>query len=205
MSKKIPSLDLNYNVKDIFPISIHQFKINNFDDIKDKLIDYTYDAKKKDSVGAIISNCGGWQSSPIDFSKDDDFFCNCLFDCLSELPFLKNERVDYKIDAWININKKGDYNIKHNHPTSDLSGVLWIKCPEKCGEIVFTSPYNFVGFKEHELYSDKFQKEHSAYLAYNFQPKEGFLLLFPSHLEHRVNENQSDEDRISVAFNMRFE
>ena len=131
--------------------------------------------------------------------------CNCLFDCLSELPFLKNERVDYKIDAWININKKGDYNIKHNHPTSDLSGVLWIKCPEKCGEIVFTSPYNFVGFKEHELYSDKFQKEHSAYLAYNFQPKEGFLLLFPSHLEHRVNENQSDEDRISVAFNMRFE
>ena len=31
------------------------------------------------------------------------------------------------------------------------------------------------------------------------------MILFPSHLAHRVNENKSDEDRISIAFNIIFE
>ncbi len=206
MLRKIHSVDLNYNLQNIFPVSIHQFRINDFDDMKGKLINYAYDTKKKDSLGAIISNRGGWQSSPIDFTKNDNLFLsNFLSNCLSELPFLDCDRIDYRMDAWININKNGDYNLKHNHPTSIFSGVLWLKCPEKCGEIVFTSPYDFVGFREHKLYSDEFQKEHSAYLAYNFKPVEGCILLFPSHLLHHVNVNESDEDRISVAFNMYFE
>ena len=62
-----------------------------------------------------------------------------------------------------------------------------------------------MGFKEHKLYSENFQEEHNAFLEYNFQPTEGFILLFPSHLQHCVKENKSDEDRISVAFNLKFE
>ena len=34
---------------------------------------------------------------------------------------------------------------------------------------------------------------------------EGGMILFPSHLAHRVNENKSDEDRISIAFNIKFD
>ena len=32
--------------------------------------------------------------------------------------------------------------------------------------------------------------------------KEGKMIIFPSHLEHSVNENLSDQDRISVSFNL---
>jgi len=206
MLRKIHSVDLNYKLQNIFPISIHQFRINDFDDMKGKLINYAYDAKKKDSLGATVSNRGGWQSSSIDFTKDDNLLLtNFLFDCLSELPFLNGDNIDYRLDAWININKKGDYNVKHVHPTSIFSGVLWLKCPEKCGEIFFTSPYEFIGWKEHELYSDQFKKENGAFLGYSFKPIEGYMILFPSHLLHHVNVNESDEDRISVAFNMRFD
>ena len=194
---------LNYSVRNIFPIPIHQIEINQFNDIKFKLIDYVYNLQKQDPVGVNVSNRGGWQSPSLNFSKDIDLLCDFLLECLSELPFLKP--TTFKVDAWININKKGDHNIKHIHPTSNLSGVLWIKCPEKCGEIVFISPYEFVGFKELELYTDNFKKENNAYLSYYFDPMEGGMILFPSHLAHRVNENKSDEDRISIAFNIIFD
>ena len=195
---------LNYSVRNIFPISIHEFQMNQFDDIKFKLIDYVYNLQKQNPTGVDISNRGGWQSPTLNLSKDNDLFRNFLIECLSDIPFIEKQ-TSLQFDAWVNINKKGNHNIRHIHPTSNLSGVLWIKCPEKCGEIVFTSPYEFVGFKELESYSDKFKKENNAYISYRINPKEGYMILFPSHLAHRVNENKSDEDRISVAFNITFD
>ena len=195
---------LNYSVKNIFPISIHEFQMNQFDDIKFKLIDYVYNLQKQNPTGVDISNRGGWQSPTLNLSKDNDLLRNFLIECLSDIPFIEKQ-TSLQFDAWVNINKKGNHNIRHIHPTSNLSGVLWIKCPEKCGEIVFTSPYEFVGFKELELYSDKFKKENNAYISYRINPKEGYMILFPSHLAHRVNENKSDEDRISIAFNIKFD
>ena len=195
---------LNYSVRNIFPISIHEFQMNQFDDIKFKLIDYVYNLQKQNPTGVDISNRGGWQSPTLNLSKDNDLLRNFLIECLSDIPFIEKQ-TSLQFDAWVNINKKGNHNIRHIHPTSNLSGVLWIKCPEKCGEIVFTSPYEFVGFKELESYSDKFKKENNAYISYRINPKEGYMILFPSHLAHRVNENKSDEDRISVAFNITFD
>ena len=195
---------LNYSVRNIFPISIHEFQMNQFDDIKFKLIDYVYNLQKQNPTGVDISNRGGWQSPTLNLSKDNDLLRNFLIECLSDIPFIEKQ-TSLQFDAWVNINKKGNHNIRHIHPTSNLSGVLWIKCPEKCGEIVFTSPYEFVGFKELESYSDKFIKENNAYISYRINPKEGYMILFPSHLAHRVNENKSDEDRISIAFNIKFD
>ena len=34
-------------------------------------------------------------------------------------------------------------------------------------------------------------------------PKEGGLVLFPSYLDHSVNENLSNEERIVISFNIR--
>ena len=36
-------------------------------------------------------------------------------------------------------------------------------------------------------------------------PKEGALVLFPSYVEHSVNENLSNEERIVVSFNIRID
>ena len=38
---------------------------------------------------------------------------------------------------------------------------------------------------------------------YKFPAREGNLLLFPAHLEHKFGDNNSDEDRISVSFNLK--
>ena len=56
-------MDLNYRTNLLFPVPVHQFDVNGFNKIKNQLIDYAYDLKKKDSEGVTISNRGGWQSS----------------------------------------------------------------------------------------------------------------------------------------------
>ena len=41
-------MDLNYRTNLLFPVSVHQFDVNGFNEIKNQLIDYAYDLKKKD-------------------------------------------------------------------------------------------------------------------------------------------------------------
>ena len=198
-------MDLNYSVKNLFPISIHQFKINDFDDIKGGLIDYVYSIKKQNSVGVNHSNIGGWQSPTLSNLSKDDLLNNLLVDCLSDLPFI-DRSYTFNIDAWANINKNGNFNMPHPHPNCHLSGVLWLKIPENSGDIIFSSPYEHVAHVEiDEIYSDKFKKSHNAYSRYFFEPTEGYMILFPSHLYHHVGGNKSNQDRISIAFNITFE
>ena len=195
-------MDLNYKTVNLFPVPVHQFDVNGFSEIKDKLIDYAYDCKKKDSKGVSISNRGGWQSEGFEIINEDDILQLFLINCLSNFPFIK-ESVKLRGYAWININKPGDYNINHVHPTNHLSGVLWIKTPKNCGDIIFDSPYEFQAYQEIESYSNEFKDSFNIDHNYYFNPTEGRMIVFPAHLSHHVQENKSNEDRISVSFNIR--
>ena len=195
-------MDLNYKTNLIFPTPIHQFDVNGFSEIKDELIDYAYDYKKKDPKGVSLSNRGGWQSEGFEIINEDDILQLFLINCLSNFPFIK-ESVKLRGYAWININKPGDYNIKHVHPTNNLSGVLWVKAPQNSGDIVFDSPNNFESFLENKSYDDDFKKSNFIDDSYHCYPTEGRMIVFPSHLQHHVQENKSNEDRISVSFNIR--
>ena len=113
-----------------------------------------------------------------------------------------SENVSMVIEGWKNINFPGSFNVKHNHPRCNLSGVLWIKAPKDSGNIVFTSPQFFDKFQELYSYNDEFKLKSNAYMTYYFVPKEGRILIFPSSLEHEVKENKSNEDRISFSFNV---
>ena len=194
-------MDLNYSTTNLFPVPIHTFDINGFDDIKNQLIDYAYNLKKEDE-GVSISNYGGWQSSFFELKNEKDLLQSFLINCLSDFPVIKTE-INMCVEAWININKPSDYNIKHTHPTSDLSGVLWIKAPENCGNIFFDSPLAFQTHNEIESYTDNFKESNNYDHSYYFTPIEGRILVFPSHLQHHVLLNKSKEDRISVSFNIR--
>ena len=110
--------------------------------------------------------------------------------------------------AWVNISKPGSYLAKHHHPDCNLAGVLWIKAPQNSGDIVFDSPRTFDPFLqsakngEIDSYTDDFKDKGNIHLDYYFPPTEGRILIFPSYLRHLVEENKSEEDRISVSFNI---
>lgn len=103
--------------------------------------------------------------------------------------------------SWINWHRQGDWAELHAHENSVYSGIYYIKCHENCGRLWFHHPYSIPTFSSHTV-----QPEISEFDIYNskrffFDPKDGDLVLFPSHLEHRTEKNLSGEDRICLAFN----
>ena len=195
-------MDLNYKLTNIFPSSIHSLGIDNFDDYKDQLIKETYKERDEDPIGREVSNCGGWQSNQITIQKDrSELLKEIITNSVSKLPI--SEGVYAVVEGWKNINAPGDFNVKHNHPRSNLSGVLWIKAPKNSGNIVFTSPQFFDRFNELDSYTKEFKYNSNCYMTYYFPPTEGRILIFPSSLEHEVEKNKSSEDRISYSFNIR--
>ena len=195
-------MNINYTTENIFPVPIHIFNVNGFEKIQNDLIDYAYDLKNKEPKGVLFSNCGGWQSSCFLVNNENDILQSFLMDCLGEFPPIKKS-VDLIVSAWLNINPPNSFNSMHSHPDCNLAGVLWIKTPKDCGNIVFQSPFDFQIYKEVESYTEEFKSQNKYFHKYNFIPIEGRILVFPSHLEHQVKPNESKEDRISVSFNIR--
>ena len=204
MLKRTHSVDLNYSTVNIFPVPVHQIDVDGFSEIENELIDYAYKMRDEDPVGNEISNRGGWQSSCFSIHNEDDILQNFLTNCLAEFPPIKKS-VKLFVDAWININSPDSFNLKHNHPTSDLSGVLWIKSQKDCGNIVFDAPRSFAIHQEVNSYNEYFKNANNYFHSYHFNPIVGRILVFPSHLDHYVGLNNSQEDRISVSFNIRLE
>ena len=195
-------MDLEYNVTSIFPTLIHSFRIKNFDEYKDKLIEETYQEREEHSIGRQISNCGGWQSNMIFINEcKSETLKKIMRDSLATFKPMK-PNVHMVVEGWKNINEPGNFNMIHNHPRSHLSGVLWIKTPDKSGDILFQSPHEFIRYDEIDYYLDDFKQQTGFYYSYRFPPTEGQMLIFPSDLEHEVKPNESKEDRISYSFNI---
>ena len=193
-------MDLNYSTINLFPSLLHVFDVDGFSLIENELIDYAYNLKEREQ-SKISSNVGGWQSPNFDVKNHDDPLHYFLLNSLAICPVIKNNNMN--IIAWININEPDAYNIKHDHPESDLAGVLWIKAHKDSGNIVFDNPNAFQSHTEINSYITEFRNKYYCNHAYSFPPVKGKMLVFPSHILHRVDQNKSNEDRISVSFNIR--
>ena len=196
-------MSVKYSYINLFPSPIHILDIDGFDEFKDDLIDQIYELKEEDPKGFNISNRRGWQSKGFCLSDMNDLLHATILRGLGSFPSIKNT-TEIRASAWININSPGAYNVKHSHPESQLSGVMWIKSPKDSGVIEFENPNSHEAFTEINAYVEEFKEKNSVYPVYWFSPIEGRMLVFPSHLRHLVEENKSNEDRISISFNVTF-
>ena len=149
--------------------------------------------------GERRSNRNGWQSDT--FLWKQDIFKPLLDEALSATQMiakrLSNKELPQMVvrAMWGNINPKGGFNFTHVHPSGWLSGVYYIQLPEANNEIVFQDPRpaRMMDFQRSSLIADEYFSHH---------PKVGELLLFPSWLPHFVSPNTSDQNRISISFNV---
>jgi len=102
----------------------------------------------------------------------------------------------YIKESWINISKKLDFQHFHIHDDFDLSGVYYYQTCGDDGDLVLKNPSLVNRF--HVLTS----KIDSSIF---YKPEVGKLILFPGFLEHAVYHNTTDNERISVTFNVRIE
>ena len=149
--------------------------------------------------GERRSNRNGWQSDT--FLWKQDIFKPLLDEALSATQMiakrLSNKELPQMVvrAMWGNINPKGGFNFTHVHPSGWLSGVYYIQLPEANNEIVFQDPRpaRMMDFQRSSLIADEY---------FSYHPKVGELLLFPSWLPHFVSPNTSDQNRISISFNV---
>ena len=188
----------------IFGVQIHSIDIKSFDKVENELIQYCYQEKKKDPVGVQLSNKGGWQSKSHGFRESFLFSLlqKSVFDYFEENKIFRDGVGIQMTNMWININGKGSYNMMHDHPRCDMSGVLWIKIPKESGNLVLEHDSSFAAEHMLNCYSDEMKKTFNAYQNWVLFPQPGRIVLFPSYLSHCVGQNESRQDRISVSFNM---
>lgn len=190
----------------LFPTLV--VKINtkpSFDNIKESILDYAYTEMKNDP-GVIKSNDGGWQSkSTIGERSDFLVYKNFLLDqsqiALSKI-FINGLGLGFD-NCWFNCNRKGDANGWHNHPPSDIAGCLWLKTSEKCGSFMAQSSNAYQYWNWTKNIKPEVAAKYNFSDQYYFGPTEGELILFPGSTYHKVRTSESDEDRISIAFNLR--
>jgi uncharacterized protein (TIGR02466 family) len=100
---------------------------------------------------------------------------------------------------WININGNHDYNTPHDHQNSILSGVYYVSVPEKdMGDLILHR-----GDSAEFFLTSKVTREQtmSNSLSVKCSVDESKFYLFPSWVKHSVERNESNSERISIAFN----
>jgi len=188
---------MNCYKTDIFKQSIYSFKLNlNLEEINNFCLDF-----EKNNEGRIVSNLGGFQSNNLDFNtpivnKISSLILNNV-NYVSKKYFKLNRSLGIS-NIWFNINRYKDYNFKHTHPKSLLSGVFYSKVPDNSGSIrFFNSESAEIFFADVDMM--EFTKYNSS--SYLLKPEVSFLHIFPSFLNHSVEPNLSNQERISFSFN----
>jgi uncharacterized protein (TIGR02466 family) len=165
------------------------------------IINLAEEMRQKD-LGRVISNIGGWQSNSI--------YIEDLPECMKPLHSNVEETLN-KICAqftysksvavteyWINVNKKGDRNMMHNHSNCTIAGVYYVKADNKSGAFKLHRDQH-ESFLWGSLTDNNNNPDTSGVV--NYKPIPSRALFFPAWVNHSVDVSTSDEDRISIAFN----
>ena len=116
-------------------------------------------------------------------------------------PAVNLSELSFEASAWVNINRRGGFNAAHHHGTYHLSGVYYAQQPKvKSGSGGMIEFYN--SRFDHHIHDVIGGRAFSD--AISLRPEAGKMVIFPSTLLHYVYPNETDEERITLAWNIKF-
>lgn len=112
------------------------------------------------------------------------------------VPNVRNAK--FKImNSWINIAEKGIKHEYHAHPGYTIAGSYYFRVSEEQGGLNFNNP-NLM------MYNCGFPEGSQSPQSLELIPSDGDIILFPAWLQHGTSVNTSEDERISVAFNINY-
>ncbi len=186
-----------------FPTPVWALQLDNYKEINEQMYTFIKKTQNNDQIGINKSNIKGWHSK--DFDLQDtvtknfiEFISPAIEGVITDMNWEKEKQKININNMWAIINTGGSKNIRHQHGNSTISGAYYVRAPENSGDIVFYDP------RPAPVYSyPKAVNPNILNAQVNgISPKEGALVLFPSYLDHSVNENLSNDERIVVSFNI---
>lgn len=145
----------------------------------------------------------GWQSEQT--LQDREEFQE-LAECVRHaargvLRFLEIGYEDFAITGcWATVLAQGARHKAHTHPNNFLSGVYYVQTHPGADTINFHDPRSQASVIRPPV--TQLTAENTDQVV--VRVTNGTLLMFPSYLEHSVDATGSEEERISVSFNIMF-
>ncbi len=114
---------------------------------------------------------------------------------------VKSNAQFYLLNSWSNIHGPGEYSQIHCHANSIISGVYYPIFPKKSGGLYLHKSWNYKNLIDQNIMLDFEEYNYITASKYLLDIEEGTIVMFPSHLDHSVEKNNSNEKRYSIAFN----
>ena len=194
---------MEITAQSLFPSLVWTTLFDDREAFNIKMLDLANKMRASDPAGVANTNVKGWQSPNIlqNLEEFEPINTRILQVCerIAESQKFKPNLI-FAHQAWVNISPPGASNRTHFHANSHFSGVYYIslKAPE-CGRIYFRDPrvaskmLTYPANEPTEFTTDEM----------HMMPEEGRMYIFPGWLEHGVEENLSNKDRIGISFNVR--
>ena len=191
---------------ELFTTPFFDYKLN-FNN--QEIVDECFDLKDRYPNGVRKSNFGdGWQSQVYELAQIRREVTPAIQNLARNVIDLTNDMLedcgsgtrvaDDQIGWWININKGMGYNVFHTHPGCTVIGIYYPMIPTNLEEhegnltILRSDPSNHNG-----AFADI-----PNWCEFTIKPEVGRLYLMPSTVGHYVTPHFSDQERISIAFNI---
>jgi len=184
----------------IFATPVWTFKPARGKAIAERLAAYLKDLRDADPKWRASGGAGLWQS------RDDLHRTGELAELVSlvndaaraALSLLQVECALKLTGLWGNVGRGRAALHEHTHPNNYLSGVFYARMPEGAGAIVFKDPRPQTRVLRPRALRDNPLNS----LEFEYAAAAGTLLLFPAWLEHGVRPSGTDDERISIAWNL---
>jgi uncharacterized protein (TIGR02466 family) len=145
----------------------------------------------------------GWQSIQTLHTLED---FRDLVSCVRHvaagiLRFLKVGYDAFEISAcWATVLATGAAHRVHHHPNNYLSAVYYLRTHPGADTINFHDPRSQTGIIQPPVV--KLTVDNTDHVV--VRVRNGTLLVFPAYLQHSVDANASEKERISISFNLMF-
>jgi uncharacterized protein (TIGR02466 family) len=145
----------------------------------------------------------GWQSiQTLHTLEDFREFVDCVRRAVAGiLRFLRIGYEAFEITGcWANVLARGAEHKAHYHPNNFLSGVYYVRTHPGADTINFHDPRTQAGIIRPPVVALTGENTDQVVV----KVKDGTLLVFPAYQRHSVDANASEEERISISFNIMF-
>lgn len=116
----------------------------------------------------------------------------------AKYPFAPKPVDAWRLHGWAVVLRSSGHQTPHFHPAGIVSGVYYVRVPASVRD-AGTNEAGFIRFG-HPLVGLPGAKTAEPALTASLRPEEGMMVLFPSYFWHYTVPYESDEERISIAF-----
>ena len=186
-----------------FPTPVWTLQLDDYQSINEQMYKFIKINQSKDQQGISKSNIKGWHSKDFNMQENEPknfikFILPAIEQVITDMNWEKQKQSINISNMWAIINTGGSANLRHQHGNSTISGAYYVRAPKNSGDIVFYDPRPAPAY----TYPIAVNPNLLNAQVNGISPKEGALVLFPSYLDHSVNENLSNEERIVISFNI---